>query len=95
LQVEPRAAPISPYKRWAMLLFMPLWPNHTWVRITCIFSTRVYILVCTRSCMSIASLYNPLRSLAAVIKNYFGPSQINPSWLNLLSAENSNIWYIN
>jgi len=39
-----------PYKRWAMLPFVPLWPNHTWVRITCIFSTRVYILVCTRSC---------------------------------------------
>jgi len=39
-----------PYKRWAMLPFMPPWPSHTWVRITCIFSTHVYILVCTRSC---------------------------------------------
>jgi len=39
-----------PYKRWAVLLFMPLWPSRTWVRITCFFSTRVYILVCTRSC---------------------------------------------
>jgi len=39
-----------PYKRWAMLPFMPLWPSHTWVRITCTFSTCVYTLVCTRSC---------------------------------------------
>ena len=39
-----------PYKRWAMLFFMPPWPSRTWVRITCIFSTRVYTLMCTRSC---------------------------------------------
>jgi len=39
-----------PYKRWTMLLFMPPWPSHTWVRITCIFSKRMYILMCTRSC---------------------------------------------
>jgi len=38
------------HKRWAMLLFMPPWPSHTWVRITCIFSKGVYILVCIRSC---------------------------------------------
>jgi len=30
-------------------------------------------------------------SLAAVIKNYFGPSSDQPSWLNLLSTEYSNI----
>jgi len=29
--------------------------------------------------------------LAAVIKNYFGFSPDQPSWLNLLSTENSNI----
>jgi len=39
-----------PYKRWAMLLFMPPWPSHTWVRITYFFTTRVYIFVYTRSC---------------------------------------------
>ena len=31
-------------------------------------------------------------SLAAVIKNYFGPSLDQSSWLNLLSTENSTIW---
>jgi len=39
-----------PYEKWAIFHFMPPWPSHTWVRITCIFRTRVYILVCTRSC---------------------------------------------
>jgi len=39
-----------PYKRWAMLLFMPPWPSHTEKRITYLFTTRVYIFVCTHSC---------------------------------------------
>ena len=39
-----------PYERWAILPFMPPWPSHTWVRITCIFSTCVHIMMCTRSC---------------------------------------------
>jgi len=39
-----------PYKRWAMLPLMPQWSHHTWVKITWIFSTRVYTLMCTRSC---------------------------------------------
>jgi len=40
----------SPYKRWAMLPRMAQWPHHTWVRITWIFSARMYTLMCTRSC---------------------------------------------
>ena len=39
-----------PYKRWAMLPLTPQWSHHTWVRVTWIFSTRVYTLMCTRSC---------------------------------------------
>jgi len=39
-----------PYERWAMLPLMPQWSHHTWVRVTWIFSTRVYTLMCTRSC---------------------------------------------
>jgi len=39
-----------PYIRWAMLPLMPQWSHHTWVTITWIFSTRVYTLMCTRSC---------------------------------------------
>ena len=71
-----------PHKRWAMLLFMPLWSSHTWVRITWIFSRRVYILVCTVparhvNCIRLQSAWvEP--SLAAVIKNYFGPSSDQP-----------------
>jgi len=39
-----------PHKRWAMLPLMPQWSHHTWVRITWIFTTRVYTLMCIRSC---------------------------------------------
>ena len=41
-------------------------------------------------CIPLQSVWVEL-SLAAVIKNYFGPSPDQPSWLNLLSTENSNI----
>jgi len=44
-----------PYKRWAMLPLMPQWSHHTGVRVTWIFSTRVYTLMCTRSCLACRS----------------------------------------
>jgi len=57
----------KPYKRWAMLPFMPQWSHHTWVRVIWIFSTRMYTLMCIRFLlgMSIASLCGPLGSNSA------------------------------
>ena len=40
-----------PYRKWAMLLFMPPWPSHTWVR-SLIISTRTNTLVFVRSCLA-------------------------------------------
>jgi len=39
------------YRKWAMLLFMPLWSYHTWVR-SFIISTRTNTLVFVRSCLA-------------------------------------------
>ena len=71
-----------PFKRWATHLFMPPWPSHTCVRITCFFLTRVYILVCTHSCSACRLHPFAIRlgwtQLGSGHKNYFGPSPDQP-----------------
>jgi len=82
------------YGKWAMLLFIPPWPSHTWVRLL----TSLYMCV-HRSVypfllgMSIVSLCNPLGSNPSRQRSpnyswFFFES--TPFLLNLLSTENSN-----
>jgi len=68
-----------PYKRWAMLPLIPQWSHHTWVRITWIFSTRVYTLTCTRSCSACRVLSFTCFAIFELIEfMYFGSTLIYP-----------------
>jgi len=40
-----------PYRKWAMLLSMPPWPSHTWVR-SFIVASRTNTLVFVHSCLA-------------------------------------------
>ena len=71
-----------PYKRWAMLLFMPPCPSHTWWE-----SLASSQHACTSWCAPVPARhvdYIPLQSawvepsLAAAIKNNLGPSPDQP-----------------